>query len=213
MISTNKVVKLHILKSSKKRPWGYKRLVIGIAGTYKGAGATHLGLMLTACISEGLGRKTAYLHWQENKDISMLREYFYKKEEKPYTEPFTVSDVSFYPVVRREEAINILSGEYDCIIMDFGSNYKEHLEEFMRCDLKIAVGSLVPWKRYYLEEFLYETDGIQGSLEWIYAVNHTLEKEAALAARQLKRRLTVIPYGRDPFYLSPEAMTFTQNLL
>lgn len=206
--------KLQLFKQTHGRNCGYGKLVIGITGVYPGAGATHLGLMLASCISEGLGMKTAYLHWQENGDMDSLREYFFgKKENVSSRASFTVSDVTFYPCPKPDGTAEIHGMGYGCIIMDFGSDYREPRDEFLRCDKKVAVGSLTPWKRCRMEEFIREADGVAGSREWIYAVNHARNREAAAAARQFGRRFAVIPGEKDPFYLSPDAMAFTRNLL
>lgn len=205
---------MRILKEKKLKHKRQGRLIIGIAGTHKGAGATHLGLMLTSCISEGIGLNTAFLNWTDSKDICFLRNYFFTGgENTPGEEHFTVSKASFYQMAGKERMAEIAARGYECIIMDFGSNFKENKEEFLRCDIKIVVGSLIPWKRYLLEEFVAETERITGSADWIYGINHALAKETAEAAGKLKRKLLLIPYGRDPFFLSPDAMIFTNTIL
>ena len=208
---------MHFLKRSKNL---YKngnknlgRLSIGITSAYKGAGATHLGLMLTSCMSEGLGLKTAYLHCQNSKDIAYLYNYFHSLAEGVRRESFTVANATFYPYVSSEMIAHILARSYDCVVLDFGNNYSEYKEEFLRCDKKIAVGSLIPWKRYYLEEFIRKSGNVTGSADWIYAVTHTDSKAAAKGAKQLQKKLSVIPYLEDPFYLSSEAMNITKSII
>ncbi|SHO49377.1 hypothetical protein [Anaerocolumna xylanovorans] len=204
---------MRLFKESKREYKGHGRLVIGITGTHRGAGVTHLGLVLTACISEGLGLSTAFLHWADNKDICFLKSRFLAEQEDVSPgEPFTVSRASFYPWMRRERVAEVLAKGYECIIMDFGSSYKEHREEFLRCDIKVVAGSLAPWKRYLLEEFIVDSERITGSMDWIYAINHSNSKERA-AARDFQRTILPVPYGPDPFFLSPDAMNFTKNLL
>ncbi|MGN6715162.1 hypothetical protein [Anaerocolumna jejuensis] len=226
---------MHIFKESKKEYRSLGRLVIGIAGTHKGVGVTHLGLMLTSCISEGIGLSTAFLHWPDSRDICLLRNHFFSADEgisgiknisgkegifrsehlfnSEQREEFTVSKASFYPGVGKESMAEILAQGYDCIVMDFGNAFKEHREEFLRCDKKIVVGSLTPWKRYCLEDFIAESEMITGSSDWIYVINFAAEREVAVAARSLNRRFLPVPYERDPFFLSPGAMNFTKNII
>lgn len=226
---------MHIFKESKKEYRSLGRLVIGIAGTHKGVGVTHLGLMLTSCISEGIGLSTAFLHWPDSRDICLLRNHFFSEDEgisgnknipgkegicrsghlfnSEQREEFTVSKASFYPGVGKERMAEILAKGYDCIVMDFGNAFKEHREEFLRCDKKIVVGSLTPWKRYCMEDFIVESEMITGSSDWIYAINFAAEREVAVAARSLNRRVLPVPYERDPFFLSPGAMNFTKNII
>ncbi len=226
---------MHIFKESKKEYRSLGRLVIGIAGTHKGVGVTHLGLMLTSCISEGIGLSTAFLHWPDSRDICLLRNHFFSEDEgisgnknipgkegicrsehlfnSEQREEFTVSKASFYPGVGKESMAEILAKGYDCIVMDFGNAFKEHREEFLRCDKKIVVGSLTPWKRYCMEDFIAESEMITGSSDWIYAINFAAEREVAVAARSLNRRVLPVPYERDPFFLSPGAMNFTKNII
>lgn len=235
---------MHLFKENKKEYRSLGRLVIGIVGTHKGVGVTHLGLMLTSCISEGIGLSTAFLHWPDSRDICLLRNHFFSEDETisgnknipgkegifrsehlfrsehisgsrhiPRREEFTVSKASFYPVVGKESMAEILAKGYDCIVMDFGNAFKEHREEFLRCDKKIVVGSLTPWKQYCLEDFIAESEMITGSSDWIYAINFAAEREVAVAARSLNRKLLPVPYERDPFFLSPGAMNFTKNII
>ena len=189
------------------------KLSIGITSAYKGAGATHLGLMLTACMSEGLGLKTAYLHCQNSKDIAYLYNYFHSLNERGRGGAFTVANATFYPYVSSEMIAHILARGYDSVVLDFGKDYSEYKEEFLRCDKKITVGSLLPWKRYYLEEFIRKSENVTGSAEWIYAVTHTDSKTVAKEAKQLQKKLFVIPYLEDPFYLSSEAMNITKSII
>lgn len=205
---------MHIFKEKTVNYKRFGRQVIGITGTHKGAGATHLGLMLTSCLSEGLGLNTAYLHWADSRDVCFLRKHFYPDEEgKPWGEEFQVSGAVFYPRVRRERMPDILAKSYDCIVMDFGSCYKDHREEFLRCDKKIIVTCLSPWKRFYLEEFIAETEMIPGKGDWFYGINHSSPKEVSEAVRRLKMKVLSIPYEKDPFFLSPDAMSFTKYIL
>ncbi|BCJ97262.1 hypothetical protein [Anaerocolumna chitinilytica] len=215
---------MHIFKGKTIKNKVFGKQIIGIAGTHKGAGVTHLGLMLTTCLSEGLGLNTAYLHWTDNKDVCFLRNHFCPEDKNDsFDEEFQVSRAVFYPRVRREKMFDILSEGYDCIVMDFGSSYKDHREEFLRCDKKIIVSCLSPWKRFYLEEFIAETEEIPESANWIYGINHSSAKEVSDAVRRLKGKasdgrtlpgkILTIPYEKDPFFLSPDAMNFTKYIL
>lgn len=205
---------MHLFKDSRREPKRHGKLVIGIIGTHRGAGVTHLGLMLTSCISEGLGLNTAFLHWADSEDIRFLKNYFFTGEKDiPAEESFTVSRASFYPVMGKEKVVEILAKGYECIIMDFGSSYKEQKEEFLRCDIKIVAGNLTPWKRYLLEEFIADSEKITGSMDWIYALNHSSSKERTAAGKNFGRNIMIVPYEPDPFFLSPDAMNFTKNLL
>lgn len=207
---------MKFLKSSslnRNGKYNLGRLSIGITSVFKGAGATHLGLILTSCISEGLGLKTAYLHCQKSKDIAYLHNYFHSLKKKESQEAFTVANATFYPSVSSENIAHILARGYDSVVLDFGIDYSEYKEEFLRCDKKITVGSLNPWKRYYLEEFISESENVTGSEEWIYAVAHTDSKTAKRGVKQLQKKLTVIPYLEDPFYLSAEAMNITKSII
>lgn len=207
---------MRFLKSSglnRNRNKNLGRLSIGITSVFKGAGATHLGLMLTSCISEGLGLRTAYLHCQNSKDIAYLYNYFHSLNEKESQEAFTVANATFYPYVSSEKIAPILARGYDSVVLDFGIDYSEYKEEYLRCDKKITVGSLNPWKRFYLEEFISKSENITGSAEWIYAVTHTDSKTAKKGAKLLQKKFTVIPYLEDPFYLSAEAMNITKSII
>lgn len=208
---------LHFLKKNSSYynigSKSFGRLLIGITAVHKGAGATHLGLMLTTCISEGFGLKTAYLHCPDNKDIGFLYNFFHNLEGKPKGEAFSVANATFYPFVRNEMIAHILAKGYDCVIFDFGNDYSDYREEFLRCDKKIAVGSLAPWKKYYLEEFIKKAEKVTGSSDWIYAVSHTGSKTAAKGAKQLHKKLLVLPWKEDPFYLSPDALSITRSII
>lgn len=65
---------------------------------------------------------------------------------------FTIYDVDYYPAVSIGEIPQILNHGYCYLLYDFGVLTETNYNEFLRCDRKIVIGSLAPWKEQLLPQ-------------------------------------------------------------
>ncbi len=120
---------------------------IGIAGSIRGSGATHLSVALANYAASGLGEKTACLELGGHGELANWK----MAEEEGY---FTDQKIHYYPDVKKEQIPIILNRGYERIIMDFGDAYVSFREELLRCDRKVMLLNLNPWQEFAARRML-----------------------------------------------------------
>ena len=123
--------------------------IIGITGCYAGAGATHLAIALANLCGSKYKAATAYLEFHKRDEIRLLMTDAtlpYAQKENRCRTYFRIHDVDYYPATGRDEFPALLNLGYRYLVLDFGSLSEADLTEFLRCDKKIIIGSVAPWK-------------------------------------------------------------------
>ena len=103
---------------------------VGIAGSTRGSGTTHLAVSLANYASSGLLEKSAYIEAGGQGELTRWK----TPGKSGY---FTEKGVHFYPNVKREDIPILLNRDYKRLIFDFGEKYLFFREEILRCDRKI----------------------------------------------------------------------------
>jgi hypothetical protein len=185
---------------------------IGIVGTERGNGVTHLAIMLGNYITAKLHKNTAILEMNPTNAFAELKESYgnqtNKNQELDY---FEISKVTYYCNVRKAMFGRIFSKDYDYIIMDMGTD--RHLEEFMKCNVRIVIGSLNPWKN---KKFIccIENDIAQGYLGKIkYVVPFSSYEEIRQIKNAYKSSIHITPFEPDPFLIHGCNLEFLNQLL
>jgi len=203
-----------LLKKLSKIEAHQGKLIIGILGTHKGAGVTHLCILLANYFGEWGGQKTAFLECYPQRDIQYLQNYIYGRteglEEK---DSFKVHRVTYHKNVREQEVAEIIGDNYDCVILDLGTDFFKSKNEFLRCDIRIVVSSLTIWKQHEIEKFIHNTCHIKDSNLWTYAIPFGKSRDINQAAKELQREIYGIPYEPDPFTLSTDTIKLFQKLI
>mgnify|MGYP003750945119 CR=1 FL=1 len=199
-----------LLKKLSRKESQPGKLVIGVLGTHIGVGVTHLCLLLANYLSEWLGKKVAYIECYPRKDIQHLQ-YIYEGSEKGMEKGyFHIHRVTYFKCVRPMEIAEVIGGSYDCIILDMGTEFTKNQNEFLRCDLKLVISSLVPWKQQELEKFLEHTKHVKQSEEWLYLIPFGQKEDIKQISKEMGRKFYSVPYEPDPFVLSAETIYFFQ---
>lgn len=202
-----------ILMKKLDRDRARGKLVIGLIGTHSGAGVTHLGISLAAYFSEYQRRNTAYVECSSHNDLSNLQKNCTDiSEDTCYQGFFTHRRVTFYKNRNLLNIPEIIGGQFECIILDMGTDIVKNKSEFLRCDKKIVVSSLAVWKRQELNKFILNTAHINNCEQWIYAIPFTTNKEIKEALKKQRKKLYAVPYEPDPFYLTKEVIQLFQRL-
>ena len=92
--------------------------IIGIAGTGRGAGATHLCVWSANGLRSGLGRKTAVLEWNRHGDFDRFGRVCTGME--PRNLRYSIQGVDFYPQSGEEILAACIRGPYQEILLDCG---------------------------------------------------------------------------------------------
>lgn len=206
----NPILFNHILKSSIKSD----KIVIGIIGTHHGAGVTHSGIMLSNYLDKYKGVKTAYLEMNHEDELKFLN-YAYEgiPDDQEEKKEFVIHNTTYYENVREQDFIQLINLNYQYFILDFGTDYKKDNNEFLRCDIKIVIGSLTEWKRQYLFQFIDSKRQLPGFASWRFLIVFGQKNDLRMASRELHMKLDYIEFEPDPFLLSKESVKLFQRLL
>lgn len=190
------------------------KLVIGILGTHKGCGVTHLGIMLANYLSHYMGYKTAFLECYPQKDIQYLQNYVYRDDDvAKKLEVFNIHHVSYYRSVKEQTLPEVIGDSYDGVILDLGSDFVQNRNEFLRCDKRIVVSSLSAWKRHELEQFIKNNSHVKSSRQWLYMTPFSQNRDIKEASKDFHQKIHGIPYVADPFTISKSTLQLFQKLI
>ncbi len=201
-----------ILMKKIKKEKVQGKFIIGLIGTHPGAGVTHLGIMLSNYFSEYLGCKTAFLECGSGSDFQYLQQYFYDPGEDIYNRDFfTIHRVTFYKKRNLQGIPEIIGDQYDCIVLDLGTDMVKNKSEFLRCDKKIVVSSLSVWKEHEMRQFIENTKHLRNSEQWTYVIPFTDHAAVNRVSKKLHRKVYGIPYEPDPFFLTVSVINYFQK--
>lgn len=184
------------------------KIVIGVIGTHKGVGVTHMAILLANYFNKWLGKQTAFIEYGARNEINYLQEEY----ENSMDRQFKLHGVTYYKNVHEKDMGNIMGGNYQCIILDLGTDLNKGRNEFLRSDKKIIIGSISPWKKYELEKFL---NGVPEEHEgaFTYILPYAKDKEIKNLIKEYKEPFYSFPFEPDPFAISPKTLEILQKIL
>ncbi|WP_312369225.1 hypothetical protein [Lachnoclostridium sp.] len=163
----------------KNRIEVFKR--IGLLGLHRNSGVTHLTLLMAQYLSGCLGHKVTVFEKSGRFDLASLPNYYSVNEK--WTDGFKLHGIQFLTKCNITENNDYKykyknSDKNGCVLIDFGTNYKEVMEVKEKLDIVVFVFMNAPW--YQAEELLlrYMTD------------DKTQFKKAAICNMATKRSLT-----------------------
>ena len=172
------------------------REVIGLIGTHHGVGVTHTGLMLAFYMGEELGRKTALLECNDHHDMCLIqRAYEWSREEML---SFSFHQITCYPEVKNNCISELFGEDYECLILDFGTDIKTNREEFLRCGTKFVIGGRSEWDLQKLIRFSKASKTIRGSDTWQYFVPQANKKTILKIKNEIGQKVLQIPTNEEP---------------
>jgi len=183
---------------------------IGILGVHRGAGVTQTALMLAVFFAEYNNFRTAFVELNNHNDMNIM-EAIYDWEEKENNK-LRFKNIDSYKYNINYSVSNIICDNYDKIIMDFGCNLVDNLDEFIRCDIKIVLCSQIDWKRIFLIDFVEKNKSIIANEEWIYLIPYSNNKIIKELKSVSKRNIMSIPFERNVTNLSKETISFFNKL-
>lgn len=180
---------------------------VGIAGSTRGSGVTHLSISLANYAVSGRLEKSAYIEAGGHGELS----HWKVAGESGF---FEEKGVHFYPDVKKEDIPIILNRDYDKIIFDFGEKYLFFREEILRCDQKIFLLNLNVWQRSAAEKLLLELRKQSwGSVVPLFASAFSSGKIKNQIEKEYQIRIVEIPGIRDAFSLSSESFSMMDRFL
>lgn len=217
-------------------------MTIGIMGCDSGTGVTHLAIALCSYCCSKQRKRAAFLELHTRNEISQLipeselfsamnapSRIFCSPEVHCSTSPlgtshalesgqgslhFKFHGVDYYPHVSDNEIPALLNRGYDYLILDMGSLKEADLSEFLRCDRKLVLGSLAPWKIWTYEEFFRQFDKSVNLGEGFYYLAQTgTTKKIPQFSKTHHISMSGVPFIKNPFHIEKELFLFLGTLL
>ena len=183
-----------------------KKESIGILGVQSGVGVTHLSVAMMEYSFRYRRSATAIVELSGNHEVELLQDH--RKRSLHHT-----GRAQFFPNQSCESPAEWVQASYDTYIVDAGSDYYRSRQEFMRCDKKIILMSLSPWKKREVDDFMsyiYETGKWNKSVTLLAHLGKKEDKKEF--QRRYKIPIFCCPYIEDPFHLKEADARFLRTL-
>lgn len=184
--------------------------VIGIIGTGRGAGATHTSLMTAVFLGAVAGMRTSLAEYNDSGCFRQAGIILKNNFRSKYA--MVTKTVSIYGSGERDIA-DIISAGYDCVVIDFGCDWKKVSSQFLMCSKKIVVGSTTWWKMHEFVGFLADTDGERSRKNWIFLSTFAVREGIRYLKKEFKINVRTIPFLADPMCLDEKSLDFFHGLM
>lgn len=171
-----------------------------------GCGATHLAIALANYLESGLGKKTAVI---ELSGCHELRSMVKKEGDKQQR----ILGIHYFTDICVGKIPEIMNSRYEAYVLDLGADYALAREEFLRCDRKIVIGSISPWKVFQYEHFLENVIASENYELWEFLVLFANLLDKKKIQKRYGMHMLSVPWIENPFYLKKEDMVFLQKLI
>lgn len=184
------------------------KIVIGVIGTHKGVGVTHISILLANYFSKWMGKQTAYVEYGAQNEIVHLEEEY----ESNMDRHFKLHGVTYYKNVHDKDIGTIMGSNYQCIIVDLGTDFNKGKNEFLRSDKKVIVGSKSQWKKHEIVNFLNGVHEVK-ERNWTYILPFAKEKEISALRKEYDEPFYSFPFEPSPFVISAKTVEILQKIL
>lgn len=194
-----------------------KHYSVGICGCEHGCGTTHLTIALANYCASKLRQRTACLELNSTANFQNLTGFesehapLFQKESQ---NKICIYGVDYYPNLSPCEIPKIYNQDYHYLLSDFGILTEQTFGEFLRCDQKIIIGSLAPWKQEIYGKFfeLYFSNQKQQE-NFCYLSLFGEKQDMHRFSRKYHISMRQIPFLKNPFHIEKEQFSFLQQLL
>ena len=172
-------------------------------GIGRGAGTTHLSVMIANYLSNGHHKKVMLAAFgSENEYAGYIFDRIKKKAAFDYT--FCNSE---------KDIIKIMAGNYDDIIIDTSTSSMIGRREFQRSQKKIIIGSMSRWKVHELHNYLEKSEKEYENMNFCFLSLTNERKEAIAIKKRYGVDIGMIPFEKDPFHMDGKHMKWIKELI
>lgn len=126
---------------------------------------------------------------------------------------FRLHGADYYPAVSEKDMPALLNLGYDYLILDMGTQDEGAFSEFLRCDRKLILGSLAPWKVWKYEAFFQKIgNNINLREGFDYLVQTGSKQEILLFSKAYRIKMQCVPFIKNPFSIEKELFPFLGTL-
>lgn len=179
---------------------------IGILGIGMGCGVTHLTIALANYLQSGLGKKTAVIEMSGQNDLKGMLQKECKGKQK-------LLNVHYFTDICVGKIPEIMNSGYEVFVLDLGGDYAAAREEFLRCDRKIVIGSISPWRICAYEHFIENTIASENYELWEFLVLFANLLDKKRIQKRYGMHMMSIPCIENPFCLKKEDIMFLQKII
>lgn len=186
-----------------KETFGENRLLnIGIVGIDKGEGVTSLSVGIASYLQEVRCKRVAMAEMNKEGEFEQIKNTYFGKNHHEI--PFEIFKIHYYSGVTKAQYSKICNMGYDCIVTDFGFDYQKAMEDFLRCDKKIVMGSVNLWKYQKYLEFYEYAKSFPGIGKWLFLLSGD---EDDIKMIRVKHNIEVM---NKKFFMNPYGISETE---
>jgi len=180
-------------------------LVAAILGASPGVGTTHTCIALGHFLAARYGKVAVVEMSAKANAFSRIQEIA-EGRGGGAGRAFELNGIDFWRQTSRGEVIRVLGGSYEAVVLDLGAyRDSERLEEFLRADLPIVIGSGAEWRQHDVVTIARMLSR-HPQPHRIYA----LPLAGADAVQRMKRalgteRVVALPLQLDPFEMMEDS--------
>lgn len=188
---------------------GNKTYTVGIMGTGPGVGVTHFAIELAVFLAKVAGQNVALVELNKENILGQvgiilknLNHTVLKKSER----------IGMYAHSDASELSQVVSMGYDYVIVDYGFDYSDNLNQFLMCGTKFVVGSLSWLKIHEYVGFITKVSEKAFGKSFVYLANSAVSKGIRYLKHNYDIKVRLIPYEPDMFCLGEESLDFLQGI-
>lgn len=174
---------------------------------------THLAITLCNYCASKQKKSCAYLELHTRNEISQLVCAHTLASAESSFRHFRLHGVDYYPAVSENDVPALLNLGYDYLVLDVGTQDEGAFSEFLRCDCKLILGSLTPWKAWKYEAF-FQKNGNHINLGegFDYLVQTGTKQEVLRFSKTHHIKMQLVPFINNPFSIEKELFPFLGTL-
>lgn len=128
---------------------------------------------------------------------------------------FSLFGVDYYPNAASLHLPSLINSSYDYLILDLGTSTEDFImDEFLRCDRKILLGSLSPWRQICYGNFLtnfLKTYQNHGTI--VYLALFGIKDDLIEFSHAYHIYMQGVPFLANPFQLRKENLSFLEHMI
>ncbi|MBY0117228.1 serine/threonine protein kinase [Paenibacillus sp. FSL L8-0435] len=173
--------------------------VIALTGASSGVGVTHTAIAISHYL-ERQNFKVAVIEMSpRSQSFARIQQIAQAGKPVPAGRQFAVDGVHYWKQSGRADILSLLGGSYQFIVMDLGSGQDQNrLEEFLRADLPIVIGSGAEWRQAEIGAFVRSHHRYPRE-KWIYC----LPLAASEAVQRIRKVLDTSSVYSLPLHIDP----------
>ncbi len=183
----------------------HKTITIGVLGTTKGSGSSHLTFALSTYFNKNK-TQTALVERTTGVTFEKIEEAYEGLKFKAITSKFTIKKCTFYKNYKGLLS-DIKNEKYQVVIVDFG--FGTIPKEFYDMDIKIIIGNGNEWKLHEFERFVNK----KNTEKFTHIINLGNTDEVNLFHRRYKSNAISFPYIKDPFLWDKQLNKVVESIL